>query len=201
MSLNKRDLSSLRLWIGRWSILLTHTIFSTILNPNFSFHVCSSLMGIWVKLKAWKLLHGGQIRSIQVLSIFCQWNCHIKPYEDRFWICHRHSGCIFKVSQWIKHQLQIHLSVIEGQSWWSAIIKTDRGLYHQEKRVGTNLIPVTISHWNQFYWTVWETFASTNSYLLALSCHFGLQWSRKLRLEFCNSHESLNYQLPTLGDF
>ncbi len=58
-------------------------------------------------------------------------------------------------------------------------------------------IPVTLCY-NQFYWTVSKTFASTNAHLIALLCHFGLLWSRNLRLEFCNSDESLNYKLSIL---
>jgi hypothetical protein len=48
---------------------------------------------------------------------------------------------------------------------------------------------------------VWKTFANTNSHLFALLCHFGLQYSRDLKLEFCNSDESVNSKLPTFGDF
>jgi hypothetical protein len=46
-----------------------------------------------------------------------------------------------------------------------------------------------------------KTVASTNSLLFALLWHFGLQYNRNLRLEFCNSNESLDYELPTFGDF
>jgi hypothetical protein len=52
--------------------------------------------------------------------------------------------------------------------------------------IGINLLPVTISQWNQFHWMVYKTFASTNSHLFALWCHFGLQYSRNFRLAFCN---------------
>jgi hypothetical protein len=33
----------------------------------------------------------------------------------------------------------------KGKSWNRAIIKMDRGLYHLEKRIGINLILVTVS--------------------------------------------------------
>jgi hypothetical protein len=76
----------------------------------------------------------------------------------------------------------------------------DRGLYHLENRIG--IIPVTVSQWNLFYWIVCKTFTSDNSHLFASLCHCDLQWSRNVRLEVCNSDESLAYTLiPTFGDF
>jgi hypothetical protein len=75
------------------------------------------------------------------------------------------------------------------------------GFTTSKKRIEINLIPITVSQYNQFSCIVCKTFASTNSHLLALLCHFGLQQSRNLTLEFCNLNESLNYKLPTFGDF
>ncbi len=76
-----------------------------------------------------------------------------------------------------------------------------KGFTTWKKRIEINFMPVTVSQWNQFCWMICKTFASTNSHLFALLCYFGLQQSRNLGLEFCNSDESLNYKLPTFGDF
>jgi hypothetical protein len=46
-----------------------------------------------------------------------------------------------------------------------------------------------------------KTFASTNSRLFALLCRCGLQKSKNLRLEFCNSDESLDHKRSTLDRF
>jgi hypothetical protein len=64
-----------------------------------------------------------------------------------------------------------------------------------------NLTSVSVRQYNQFYWMACKTLASTNSHMYTLLCHFALQWSRNLRLKFCNSDDSLNYKLPTFGDF
>ncbi len=64
-----------------------------------------------------------------------------------------------------------------------------------------NRVAITVSQWNQIFWMVWKTFVSTNSHLFALLCHFGMHESRKFLLESCRRVETLNYKLPTLGDF
>jgi hypothetical protein len=42
-------------------------------------------------------------------------------------------------------RLQIRMCVKTGQIWDRSILKIDRGLYHLEKSIGINLIPVTVS--------------------------------------------------------
>jgi hypothetical protein len=44
-----------------------------------------------------------------------------------------------------------------------------------------------------------QTFASTNSYLFAFLCHFGLQRSMNLTLDLYDSGKSLHCKLPTFA--
>jgi hypothetical protein len=60
----------------------------------------------------------------------------------------------------------------------------------------TNVRPGMVS-FTELYWKT----CLQASPLIALLCHCSLQQSRKFRFEFCNSDESLDYKLPTVGDF
>ncbi len=72
-------------------------------------------------------------------------------------------------------QLKMCVYWMKGQSWDRQYSMWIEGFTSWEKRIETNLMPVTVSQWNQFHWMVWKTLPSTNSHLFALLCYFTLQ--------------------------
>jgi hypothetical protein len=78
----------------------------------------------------------------------------------------------------LPHRLQILIRFRRGQSWNRTILQKDRVFNHLKItfwKFEINLVPVIVSKYNQFYWIVCKTFASTNAHMFAFFCYFGLQ--------------------------